>query len=81
MPYAIMRGTNEEKKVNRFWIILAVVVIGLGAIFIATKPKENSASTFTGDAKVVQADDHIRNGKDKKVTLIEYGDFQLLGNL
>lgn len=71
-----MRGTNEEKKVNRFWIILAVVVIGLGAIFIATKPKENSASTFTGDAKVVQADDHIRNGKDKKVTLIEYGDFQ-----
>lgn len=61
---------------KRFWIILAVLVLGLIAIFIFTKPKENPASTFTGDAKQLQADDHVRNGRDKKVTLIEYGDFQ-----
>ncbi len=61
---------------NRFWIILAVVIVGLGALFVITKPKENTAANFTGDAKQVQADDHVRNGRDKKVTLIEYGDFQ-----
>jgi len=62
--------------VNRFWIILTVVVIGLIGLFVATKPKTTENGSFTVDAKQIQADDHVRNGRDKKVTLIEYGDFQ-----
>ncbi len=60
---------------NRFWIVLSIVVLGLIGIFVFTG-KEDTATTFTGDAKQVQKDDHFRNGSDKKVTLIEYGDFQ-----
>ncbi len=61
---------------NRFWIILAIVVVGLGALFIFTKPDENSDSAFQGDAAQIQKDDHARNGTDNKVTLIEYADLQ-----
>lgn len=61
---------------NRFWIILAVVVLGLVGLFIVTKPKESANSSFTGNAKELQSDDHVRNGAGKAVTLIEYGDFQ-----
>lgn len=61
---------------KRFWIILTVVVIGLVALFLLTDKKEASNTTFTGDAKQVQSDDHVRNEPGKKVSLIEYGDFQ-----
>ena len=61
---------------NRFWIILAIVVLGLVGIFIATKPKDSGNASFTGNAKEVQKDDHVRNGAGKPVTLIEYGDLQ-----
>ncbi len=61
---------------NRFWIILGIVVIGLVGLFVATKPKDSTTATFTGDAKQVQADDHTLGNKEAKVTLIEYGDFQ-----
>jgi len=62
--------------VNRFWIFLAVVVIGLGALFVITKPKEEASSSFKGDAKQLQTDDHIRGNKNAKVILVEYGDLQ-----
>lgn len=63
---------------KRFWIILVVVVVGLIALFIVTKPKDGTGngSTFTGDAKQIQPDDHAKHGTDNTVTLIEYGDFQ-----
>ena len=61
---------------NRFWIILAVVVVGLAGLFVLTKPDKDQASNFTGDASKIQADDHVRNKRDNKVTLIEYADFQ-----
>jgi protein-disulfide isomerase len=61
--------------VNRFWIILTVVILALIGVFIATGNKQGAVN-FTGDAKQLQSDDHVRNGKDKKVTLVEYGDFQ-----
>lgn len=60
---------------NRFWIILTVVILALIGVFIATGNKQGAVN-FTGDAKQLQSDDHVRNGKDKKVTLVEYGDFQ-----
>lgn len=61
---------------KRFWIILAVMVLGLVALFVFTKPEDSTNSAFTGDAKQLQAEDNVLNGRDKKVTLIEYGDFQ-----
>ena len=61
---------------NRFWIFLAVVVVGLGVLFVATKPKDDGPSAFTGDAAKIQSDDHAKNGKENNVTLIEYADFQ-----
>ena len=61
---------------NRFWIILAVVVVGLAGLFVLTKPDKDQASNFTGDASKIQADDHVRNKRDNKITLIEYADFQ-----
>ena len=66
----------NEVYVNRFWIFLAVVIVGLGALFVLTKPKDSGNSAFTGDAKQVQADDHVRGSKEAKVTVIEYGDLQ-----
>lgn len=67
---------KKELFVKRFWIILGIVILGLIVLFVVTKPKESAESTFNGDAKQVQKDDHVRNQPDKKVTLIEYGDFQ-----
>ena len=61
---------------KRFWIILAVVIVGLVALFVLTKPKESGNAVFEGDAKQIQSGDHAKYGTDKKVTLIEYGDFQ-----
>ena len=61
---------------NRFWIVIAVVILGMVGLFFATKPKEAPSSTFKGNAAQIQKDDHIRNGDGKKVTLVEYGDFQ-----
>lgn len=62
---------------NRFWIILGIIIIGLGALFFFTKPEGGSGGgSFDGDAKAVQADDHIKGSEEKKVVLIEYGDFQ-----
>jgi protein-disulfide isomerase len=61
--------------VNRFWIILSIVILGLIGIFIATG-KDESKTNFTGDAKKVQSDDHVKFDNDHKVTLVEYGDFQ-----
>lgn len=62
---------------NRFWIILGVVVLGMIGLFIVTGNKEQESSgNFTGNASEVQADDHVRFKRDLPVTLIEYGDFQ-----
>lgn len=62
---------------NRFWIILAVVVIGFIGIFIATKPE--SSKTSIEEARKIVAIDHTKWSSDAKVTLIEYGDFQCPG--
>ncbi len=59
---------------KRFWIILGIVVIGLGALFVFTKP--DTTSDFDGDATQAQADDHFRNESGLPVSLIEYADFQ-----
>lgn len=61
---------------NRFWIILTAIIIGLGVLFVVTKKDDPNSSTFKGDAKQVQSDDHVMKAPNEKVILIEYGDFQ-----
>lgn len=60
---------------NRFWIILSIVIVGLIGLFIFTKP-DSTSSEFTGDAAKVQADDRTVGNKNAKVVFIEYADFQ-----
>lgn len=61
---------------NRFWIVLGVVVLALVGLFFATKKDATTTATVDGDPKTILASDHVRGGKDGSVTLIEYGDFQ-----
>ncbi|HSE60697.1 MAG TPA: thioredoxin domain-containing protein [Candidatus Saccharimonadales bacterium] len=60
------------------WIVFAaVVVLIFGGIIWANKSSEKP---FTGDATKVITEgpiaDHVKGGKDNKVLIIEYGDFQ-----
>lgn len=61
---------------NRFWIILTVVVIGMAGLFVVTKKGSTPEITTDTDAKVISASDHVRGDKNAPVTVIEYGDFQ-----
>ncbi len=63
---------------NRFWIILTVVIIAMAGLFIATK-KETPKVTVDGDPRTVLENDHVRGDKNSPVTLIEYADFQCPG--
>lgn len=65
---------------NKNFVLILVAVVGLMAgLFVVSGGKDDSAvvnTEFEGDAKVVQADDHVQGPADAKVTIIEYGDFE-----
>lgn len=61
---------------NRFWIILSIVIVALVGLFFITKKDSASNVTVEGDPKTILESDHVRGDKKAKVTLIEYGDFQ-----
>lgn len=65
----------SEEHMNRFWIILGVVVIGMIGLFFITK-EDSTSTTITGDATKVLEQDHVRGDRDAPIVLIEYGDFQ-----
>ncbi|MCA9308845.1 thioredoxin domain-containing protein [Candidatus Saccharibacteria bacterium] len=65
---------------NRFWIILTVVVVGLiGLFFVVKKDDTSTKVSVDGDVNKVLKTDHVRGNKEAKVVLIEFGDFQCPG--
>lgn len=58
---------------KRFIAILAVLVLGLGAIFIIGKNNNSTANTQSTTGTV---SNHTIGATDKKVNLLVYGDFQ-----
>ncbi len=61
---------------NRFWIVLTIVIAGLIAAFVFTGKDKAAQTNFNGDAAKVQSDDHTIKAPNEKVILIEYGDYQ-----
>lgn len=65
---------------NRFWIILTVVIIGLIGLFFAVRQEDtNPDIQVEGDVTKVLKTDHVRGNKNADVVLIEYADFQCPG--
>jgi protein-disulfide isomerase len=58
---------------KRFLIILLVCVLGLIGVYVATSKDDESSSNGTSQATL---SNNIYGENNKKVTLVEYGDFQ-----
>ena len=58
---------------NRFAIILVALILGFGGILWFNKKKTENSSGKSNNAQLSQ---HTLGAGNKKVTLIEYGDFQ-----
>ena len=61
---------------KQFLLIIAVVVLGLFGILTLSKKDENKSGSNTSQNSKASATEHIYNPGERKVTLIEYGDFQ-----
>lgn len=61
---------------NRFMIILAACIIGLGVIFVFTKQKADAPTNTGNSGSNSQTSNHVMGAGKKKITLLEYGDFQ-----
>lgn len=61
---------------KRFLVVLLVCVLGLFGVYVATSKKDSkdNGGKTTGDTSKVS--NHVIGENSKKVTLVEYGDFQ-----
>lgn len=60
---------------KQFVAVLIAILVGLGGIFWLTGGKE-SGSSNTGSTNSSALSNHVTGENKKKVTLVEYGDFQ-----
>jgi len=58
---------------KRFLLIIAICVLALIGVFALSKPKSDTPSTTNSS---VGPSNHVTGKGNKKVTLVEYGDFQ-----
>src|SRR5689334_11962675 len=58
---------------KQFLLIVAACVVGLIALFALTKPKAGAPGSTNSSA---QTSNHVEGKGAKKVTLVEYGDYQ-----
>lgn len=56
---------------KQFWIIIAVIVVGLIGFFVITGDKSE-----TGNGSVAGATNHVEGNTASKIKLVEYGDYQ-----
>lgn len=62
-----------------FWAILGVIVVAFVGVYALTGDKDKAAVSdkySNGNYAEIKASDYVRGQGSKKVTLIEYGDFQ-----
>ena len=58
---------------KRFLVVLLVCVLGLVGVYAATAKKDPAPASSSGNSKL---SNHVYGENAKKVTLVEYGDFQ-----
>lgn len=61
---------------KQFIAVLAAIIIGLGGIFWFTRDKPTSTSNKGSGSSSSKLSNHIQGANTKKVTLVEYGDYQ-----
>jgi len=58
-------------------MVLVALIVGLGLVFVFTKQKANAPNNSSSPvASSAQLSNHVMGANKKKVTLLEYGDFQ-----
>jgi protein-disulfide isomerase len=58
---------------KRFMIVILICVLGLVGVYIATSKKDSNSASGSSSAQLTN---HVMGDNAKKVTLVEYGDFQ-----
>lgn len=61
---------------KRFVIVLLVCVLGLVGVYVATSKKDSTGGGGSGKSDTSKLSNHVFGENAKKVTLVEYGDFQ-----
>lgn len=67
---------SNEAKIFGGIAAATVLIVGFGAFFIGGNPKPDKPLPPADPKVLVRSDSHQLNAKNKKVTLVEFGDFQ-----
>ncbi len=61
---------------KQFVAVLAAIIIALGGIFWFTRDTSSPSTSNNGSSKSSKLSNHVEGANTKKVTLVEYGDYQ-----
>lgn len=61
---------------KQFLAVIAIIILGLFGVFALTKNKDKANQPASSNTSQAQGSNHKTGAGKKKVTLIEYGDFQ-----